>query len=322
MRPDKPTVPDEPVRSERLTFADRVGAFLTWLATTLIDYIEAAMSYFDGLGMASGNTALASANFKGAWSGLTGALLVPASVSHDGSYWILEENVADVTAEEPGVSDKWGKILGILTEYEEFLTSGTWTKPTNANWVRVELVGAGAGGPNNTSTTAQTAGGGGAYVDKIFRATELGATETVGIGAGGTGKANATSGAGANGGDTTFGTHLTAPGGKGSGLGGDGTRAGQDLNISGLYTGASSYGCGGGSYAYQGGSCVKGGAGGGCAGGSPGGTSLDGGDGGDGNKTASTKAGDGEQPGGGGGASRNDGGGGDGGDGRCRIWVW
>ena len=49
----------------------------------------------------------ANANFKGAWSALTGALAVPASVLHAGKNWQLIDDLADVTASEPGVSADW-----------------------------------------------------------------------------------------------------------------------------------------------------------------------------------------------------------------------
>lgn len=45
--------------------------------------------------------ALAAANFSGEWSGLSGALATPACVLHDGQYWMLLNNLADVTASEP-----------------------------------------------------------------------------------------------------------------------------------------------------------------------------------------------------------------------------
>lgn len=47
------------------------------------------------------------ASFKGAWSSLTGALAKPASVFHNGAYWALLNNLADVTASQPGVSADW-----------------------------------------------------------------------------------------------------------------------------------------------------------------------------------------------------------------------
>ena len=56
-------------------------------------------------------SALAAVNFKGTWADLTGAVTVPAAVKHDSKYWMLLEDLADVTAEEPGVSAKWEQIL-------------------------------------------------------------------------------------------------------------------------------------------------------------------------------------------------------------------
>lgn len=44
---------------------------------------------------------------QGEWSGLTGALNMPAVVTHTGEYWVLLSNLADVTASEPGVSGDW-----------------------------------------------------------------------------------------------------------------------------------------------------------------------------------------------------------------------
>ncbi len=53
------------------------------------------------------DTSLGSANYKGKWSALTGALNKPASVSHNGNTWLLTENLANVTTEIPGISTKW-----------------------------------------------------------------------------------------------------------------------------------------------------------------------------------------------------------------------
>lgn len=51
--------------------------------------------------------AVGAANFKGAWSSLSGALAIPASVSHSSKVWLLTASVADVTAHTPGVSANW-----------------------------------------------------------------------------------------------------------------------------------------------------------------------------------------------------------------------
>ena len=58
----------------------------------------------------SAAVALASSNFKGAWSSLSGALAVPASVFHANQYWLLLSNLADVTTATPGVSASWAQI--------------------------------------------------------------------------------------------------------------------------------------------------------------------------------------------------------------------
>lgn len=51
--------------------------------------------------------AASNASFKGLWSNLAGTLNMPASVYHNGIYWNLTANLANVTAAEPGVSASW-----------------------------------------------------------------------------------------------------------------------------------------------------------------------------------------------------------------------
>jgi hypothetical protein len=51
------------------------------------------------------SAAQASANFKGAWSGLVGALAIPAAVEHNGDDWQLLDDLADVTLSEPSSSN-------------------------------------------------------------------------------------------------------------------------------------------------------------------------------------------------------------------------
>ena len=61
-------------------------------------------------------SASSSANFIGEWdtnpdgTPRTGALNVPASTAHNGSEWQLLSNIADVTAQEPGVDAVWQEI--------------------------------------------------------------------------------------------------------------------------------------------------------------------------------------------------------------------
>lgn len=50
------------------------------------------------------------ANFVGPWAELSGALSTPASTRHNGTYWTLLRNIADVAASEPGVSADWAPV--------------------------------------------------------------------------------------------------------------------------------------------------------------------------------------------------------------------
>lgn len=54
--------------------------------------------------------AAGSANFKGTWASQVGAANKPYSVYHDGNHWNLLNNLADVTASEPGVTADWAQI--------------------------------------------------------------------------------------------------------------------------------------------------------------------------------------------------------------------
>ena len=64
------------------------------------------------LATTSGAAAVGAANYKGPWSSLTGALAIPASVSHADGIWVLASSVADVTAHTPGVSAQWISATG------------------------------------------------------------------------------------------------------------------------------------------------------------------------------------------------------------------
>lgn len=64
--------------------------------------------------VAMADSAAGAANFKGAWSSLTGALNMPASVSHSGRLWLLTANLANVTTATPGVSGSWLDVTNFL----------------------------------------------------------------------------------------------------------------------------------------------------------------------------------------------------------------
>lgn len=197
--------------------------------------------------------------------------------------------------------------------FDESTGSGTWTKPSSGTYAFVRC---GGGGGAGCFGTGEGGGGGGACVEGWFLLSDLGTTETVTIGAGG-------SGANSAGGNTTFGSHLTAYGGghgnnnadRGGGGGGslsvgeaagaanaggapDGGAAGSSSvggdssfggggSGDGAFSGGNSHfggGGGAGKDAGNGGNSVAGG-GGGAGDTGTGGTSVFGGNGGDGNAT-------------------------------------
>lgn len=86
------------------------GEVNTNAATATTKASEASSSASDASD--SADLAAASANMVGEWSALTGAKTVPLSVSHEGALWILIEDVADVTAAEPGSSASWIRAYG------------------------------------------------------------------------------------------------------------------------------------------------------------------------------------------------------------------
>jgi hypothetical protein len=116
------------------------------------------------------------------------------------------------------------------TDIQIFTTTGSWTKPTNAKTINVQLFGGGGGGGSGRrDTTALTpksgggGGGGGSYLNITIPAIALATTESVVIGAGGAGGAGSTaspSGNGAtaiSGGNTTFSSFICSGGSGGSG---------------------------------------------------------------------------------------------------------
>ena len=181
----------------------------------------------------------------------------------------------------------------------QFTASGTWNKPAGLDPDTLVLVEAwGAGGGGNSSGAG---GGGGSYKSRWFRLADLPSSVTVTVGAGGTGGGSA-------GGNSLFGTLLTAYGGGAAGstnggeggsvygVGGNGVNTAKGPNAANLWDG------GGGSAPSNrdGGAALFGGGGGGSGGITNGGASQFGGAGG-GNSTAGTAPGGG----GGGGGSGN-----------------
>lgn len=119
-----PTAPDP---NDRATFDSRAypfqqalsGAYRTQM-NALADNVnnnanEASLASTAAVtAAASASTAasqaVAAANFKGEWPDLIGPLNKPACVKHNGRFWMLLNNLADVTASQPGVSADWTSL--------------------------------------------------------------------------------------------------------------------------------------------------------------------------------------------------------------------
>ena len=118
---------DPPSRADPESFVERSDQFMSELPVFAIEAnalavevnakaavvgvaVSEARGYRDDAAI-SALAAQSSANFKGEWSSLAGALAMPATVRHAGKFWVLLNNVADVAAAEPGVSAAWAKTV-------------------------------------------------------------------------------------------------------------------------------------------------------------------------------------------------------------------
>jgi hypothetical protein len=114
-----------------------------------------------------------------------------------------------------------------------FTSSSTWTKPTTGQTMAlVEAWGGGGGGARDPDGAG--GGGGGAYIRKIIALASVSASVSVSVGSGGSGFTGESPGG--NGGNSSFGSYLTAYGGGGGGR--DSTSSGGDGGSGGGLTGA------------------------------------------------------------------------------------
>ena len=129
-----------------------------------------------------------------------------------------------LTSGGSGAAPTWASPSSAGVNVQTFTSSGTWTKPSSGTIALIRTWGAGGGGACVTNGNAAGGGGGGSCVERWIPLSSLSSTETVTIGAGGAGRT--TDAAGGSGGNTTFGSLITAYGGGGGqitlGIGGAG----------------------------------------------------------------------------------------------------
>lgn len=132
--PPAPPAASAPIPSRRLddqeTFDTKTDAYMGWLAgfrnwlatfavwlATFVAELNSALAQIPAAvneANSAAQAALAASNFKGAWSSLAGALARPASVLHDGQYWMLLNDLLDVAASQPGVDTaNWAPMIDL-----------------------------------------------------------------------------------------------------------------------------------------------------------------------------------------------------------------
>lgn len=141
------SVPD-PFTQDATTFSTNAVAWTTYQANTLVSDINTSIGEFNidfGLvntakddaetaavnsansateSATSAQVSASSANYKGEWSAQTGAANKPYSVSHNGAFWQLANNLVDITLSEPsGSNSDW--VFASGTRWQELTSSAT-----------------------------------------------------------------------------------------------------------------------------------------------------------------------------------------------------
>lgn len=152
------------------------------------------------------NLKVAIASFFTSFSGISnGNVLTASSTAPFGMIWATQSGGSGI-------------------DIQEFTSSDTWSKPTGAKTVLIEMWGGGGGGGGSSGSFSGGGGGGGHYISQTIDASQISSSVYITVGAGGTGG----TGNGGVGGNSSFGSYITAYGGGSgqSGAGGAGSGGG------------------------------------------------------------------------------------------------
>jgi hypothetical protein len=139
-----------------------------------------------------------------------------------------------------GANPVWASAGGGLQSIQSFTSSGTYTKPSGINKIKVYITGGGGGGGSSNSTVhfSGAGGAGGGTAIELLDATSI-TTVSVTIGSGGTAGQSGSS-QGGHGGTSSFGSYCSATGGDGghyagaiNGVMSGGIGSNGDLNLKG-----------------------------------------------------------------------------------------
>ena len=136
-----------------------------------------------------------------------------ASISAAGAFTSTTIDATALTGNLPAISGASLTGVGGLQSQQVFTSSGTWTKPSGVNLIKVYVTGGGGGGAGGSATNNMGGGGGagGTSIEIIDVSAVSTVTVTVGTyGSGGSGNID-----GGDGNTSSFGAYCSATGGTG-----------------------------------------------------------------------------------------------------------